>query len=327
MIMTPNRVAQPPAEPERRADLLARVVAVMGQLPNGAATAGDLVVDLAVPRIGYTRLRIRYPTPDGDLVPAWLLVPAADGPHPAALCLHQSTALGKDEPAGIAGNPQLWYARELAEEGWVTLAPDYPGFGDYRIDPYAMGYASASMKAIRNNIAAVDVLVRRFDVDPTRIAAIGHSLGGHNAIFTAVFDRRIGAVVSSCGFTSFGCYRNGDLSGWAHRGYMPRLASQYGLDPAQVPFDFDELIGALAPTAFLAVAPTGDDNFDVGGVRECMRLAACAYERAGVPDRLRALHPEGGHEFAAPARAAAYRFLDDALAHPSTVARANRAAR
>lgn len=69
-----------------------------------------------------------------------------------------------------------------------------------------MGYASASMKAIRNNIAAVDVLVRRFDVDPTRIAAIGHSLGGHNAIFTAVFDRRIGAVVSSCGFTSFGCY-------------------------------------------------------------------------------------------------------------------------
>lgn len=124
MMMTPNRVAQPPAEPERRADLLARVVAVMGQLPNGAATAGDLVVDLAVPRIGYTRLRIRYPSPDGDRVPAWLLVPVDDGPHPAALCLHQSTALGKDEPAGIAGNPQLWYARELAEEGWVTLAPD-----------------------------------------------------------------------------------------------------------------------------------------------------------------------------------------------------------
>ena len=30
--------------------------------------------------------------------------------------------------------------------------------------------------------------------------ALGHSLGGHNAIFTAVFDPRLKVVVSSCGF-------------------------------------------------------------------------------------------------------------------------------
>ncbi len=36
-----------------------------------------------------------------------------------------------------------------------------------------------------------------------RIGVIGHSLGGHNAIFTATFDERLKAVVTSCGFTGF----------------------------------------------------------------------------------------------------------------------------
>src|SRR5208282_4105906 len=47
----------------------------------------------------------------------------------------------------------------------ATIAPDYPNFGEYQRDVYAMGYASASMKAIWNNIRAVDVLTERPDVD------------------------------------------------------------------------------------------------------------------------------------------------------------------
>jgi hypothetical protein len=30
---------------------------------------------------------------------------------------------------------------------------------------------------------------------------------------------------------------DGNLAGWSHDGYMPRLRAQYGLDPAKVPFD------------------------------------------------------------------------------------------
>jgi len=33
-------------------------------------------------------------------------------------------------------------------------------------------------------------------VDTNRIGVIGHSLGGHNSIFTAFFDKRLKAVVS-----------------------------------------------------------------------------------------------------------------------------------
>ncbi len=49
-----------------------------------------------------------------------------------------------------------------------------------------MGYASATMKGIWKHMRAVDLVASLAEVDPERIGAIGHSLGGHNAIFAAV---------------------------------------------------------------------------------------------------------------------------------------------
>ena len=82
------------------------------------------------------------------------------------LCLHQTIAIGKDEPAGLGQNRELAYARELAERGYVTLAPDYPNFGEYKINVYDLGYASATMKAIWNNLRAIDLLCSLDEVDP-----------------------------------------------------------------------------------------------------------------------------------------------------------------
>jgi dienelactone hydrolase len=247
-------------------------------------------------------------------VPAWLLIPR-DGRdlHPAALCLHQTVAIGKDEPVGLGSRPHLELARELAERGYVALAPDYPGFGENRTDPYALGYASASMKGIWNHMRGVDLLCSLPEVDPDRVAAVGHSLGGHNAIFVALFDERIKAVVSSCGFTAFPNYYGGDIRGWSHAGYMPRLESVYHLEVPRVPFDFPELIGATAPRAFFANAPTRDANFDVEGVRECMKSAQAVYRLLGAEGRLQAVYPDAEHDFPDESRASAYRFLDEAL--------------
>src|SRR5262249_34342080 len=151
-----------------------------------------------------------------DRVTAYLLIPKASPDrlrgekYPAMLCLHQTTAIGKGEPAGVGGLPNLRYALEMAERGYVTLAPDYPNFGDYKADAYAKGYASATMKGIWNHMRAVDLLQSIAEVDGERIGAIGHSLGGHNALFVAAFDPRIKAVVSSCGFNSFSKYFKGN---------------------------------------------------------------------------------------------------------------------
>ncbi len=217
---------------------------------------------------------------------------------------------------GSAKTRELAYARELAERGYVTLAPDYPNFGEYKINVYDMGYASATMKAIWNNLRAVDLLCDLDAVDPSRIGVIGHSLGGHNAIFTALLDTRIKAVVSSCGFNAFPFYYNGNIAGWSHQGYMPLLRSRYGLDLKRVPFDFPELIAALAPRAFFTSSPLHDANFEVEGVRTCIAAARPVYELERAGDRLVAIYPDAEHSFPRAARLDAYRFLDRFLAPP-----------
>ncbi|MCS7314972.1 MAG: exo-alpha-sialidase [Bryobacterales bacterium] len=260
----------------------------------------------------FVRRKIAFLSEAGDWTPAWLLLPRARrGRMPAVLCLHQTTPIGKDEPAGLGGHPDLHYARELAERGYVTLAPDYPNHGEYKFDPYAAGYASAVMKGIRNHMRAVDLLASLPEVDAARIGVIGHSLGGHNALFLAAFDTRVRAVATSCGFTAFGRYRGGDLAGWSRPGYMPRIGERYAMDPARIPFDFPELLASLAPRPVFVHAPLRDDNFDIAGVRESLDFARLVYQKVfGAADRLVGFHPDGGHSFPAEARRQAYQFLD-----------------
>ncbi len=305
----------------RRAHILAHFEEVAGKLPGGERRVPPdvrVIETRRAPRLVLTK--ITFASEPGDRVPAWILVPDSTRPgapktrRPAVLCLHQTIPIGKDEPAGLGGNPDLHYAAELAHRGYVAIAPDYPGFGEYRIDVYKLGYASATMKAIWNNRRAVDVLVGRDDVDPDRIGAIGHSLGGHNAIFTALYEPRIRAVVSSCGFNAFPHYYHGNIAGWSHRGYMPRLREHYALDLARVPFDFPELIGALAPRAFFTNSPLHDDNFDVAGVRAAIDAARPVYQLLGAgQERLVAVHPDARHSFPAEVRPRAYEFLDHNL--------------
>jgi dienelactone hydrolase len=300
----------------RRAHILAHLQAVMGPLPQGERRVPLAVRVLeTIDEPAFVRKKLNFASEPGDRVPAWLLIPKGRGAgrHPAMLCLHPTVSIGNDEPVGLGGKPNLRYARELAERGYVTLVPDYPNFGEYKVDPYALGYASASMKAIWNNLRAVDLLGTLPEVDPDRIGVIGHSLGGHNSIFTALFDDRIKAVVSSCGFNSFPHYYQGNITGWSHKGYMPRLKAVYNLDLAKVPFDFPELIGALAPRPFFTNSPTRDANFAVAGVKVCLDSAATVYRLLDVPDRLRAAYPDAEHDFPPREREQAYQFLDSFL--------------
>lgn len=302
----------------RKAHIRAHVQEVMGPLPGAERRVRLDVKQLErIEEPAYVRIKLSFASEPADRVPAWLLFPKnGPGPRPAVLCLHQTVPLGKDEPIGLGGKPNLRYAKELAERGYVTLAPDYPNFGEHKVDAYALGYASASMKAIWDNLRAVDLLCSRPEVDPGRLGVIGHSLGGHNAIFTAVFDERLKAVVSSCGFTSFPRYYGGNLKGWSHKGYMPRIASEYGMDPKRMPFDFPELLAALAPRAFFTNSPTRDANFDVNGVKTCVAAAKNIYELLGASDRIEAVHPDAEHDFPPAERARAYAFLDRVLKAP-----------
>jgi dienelactone hydrolase len=169
------------------------------------------------------------------------------------------------------------------------------------------------MKGIWNHLRAIDLLCSLKEVDPRRIGVIGHSLGGHNSLFVALFDPRIKGVVSSCGFNAFPFYYQGKIAGWSHQGYMPRLRAKYRLDLAQVPFDFPELIGAIGPRALFVNAPVHDANFAIEGVWSCLDAARPVFNLLGAADHLVAEHPDAEHSFPKAQRRRAYEFLDQFL--------------
>ncbi len=117
---------------EQRARILENIQKVMGPLPRRIGVPPEVLVleETTLPK--YVRKKITYLAENQDRVPAYLFVPIArSGKFAAILCLHQTTRIGKAEPAGLGGNPNLSYAAELAALGYVTLAPDYPNFGEY----------------------------------------------------------------------------------------------------------------------------------------------------------------------------------------------------
>lgn len=301
---------------KKRLQILERVQRVMGPLPAGVRDAVPVIeVDGETQRDNIMFRLIRYRTIDGDWVPAWLLLPVKRvGKVAAVLCLHQTTNIGKGEPAGQGGLPNLHYALELAQRGYITLSPDYPTFGHYSdCNAYQLGYVSTTMKGIVNHMQAVTLLGSLPEVDRDRIGCIGHSLGGHNTLFLGLFDTRVQAMATSCGFCSFAKYYHGDLTGWSSSRYMPRIASMYERKPTLMPFEFHEVLGALAPRAVFINAPTRDGNFQVAGVHDCVRSAKLVYDLYAKPQNLVVEHPDCLHDFPSDVRERCFRFLDTTL--------------
>jgi dienelactone hydrolase len=300
----------------RRQAILRQMESVMGPLPGPEKRVPlDVKFNETHDEPTFTRLKITFQAEPDDRVPAYLFLPKGrQGKRPAMLCLHQTTGIGKGEPAGLGGRAELHYALELARRGYVCLVPDYPSFGDYKeYDFKKDDYISGSMKAIWNNHRAVDLLETLPQVDPDRIGCIGHSLGGHNALFTAAFDQRLKMVVTSCGFTAFHHYYDGRLGGWTSQRYMPRIRDAYDNDPDKMPFDFDGVLAAIAPRGIFINAPLDDGNFDVKGVRKVVASVETVFSLLPKGPGIQVRYPDTGHSFPDPVREEAYRWLDDVL--------------
>ncbi len=300
----------------RRQAILKQMETVMGPLPGPQKRVPlDVKTSETHDEPGFTRMKLTFQAEPGDRVPAYLFVPKGrQGKRPAMLCLHQTTGIGKGEPAGLGGRNELHYALELVRRGYVCVVPDYPSFGDYtKYDFENDDYVSGTMKAIWNNHRAVDFLESLPQVDADRIGCIGHSLGGHNALFTAAFDQRLKMVVTSCGFTAFHHYYDGRLAGWTSPRYMPRIRDVYDNDPDKMPFDFYGVLAAIAPRGIFINAPLKDGNFDVNGVRKVVGAVEQVVPLLPSGPGIQVRYPDAGHGFPDPVRVESYRWLDNVL--------------
>lgn len=311
---------------ERRAEIVRAMESIMGPFAGANSPKREpleIRVEEEIDRGTYVVRRISYLSEPGSRIPAYLCIPKAalaEGARgfPAVLCPHPTDALGAKTVVGLSTKPNRANASELAARGFVTIAPPYPHLGGFAPDLPGLGYVSGTMKAIWDNTRALDLLETLPYVQHGKYGVIGHSLGGHNAIYTAVFDPRIVAVVSSSGFDSFLDYYGGNPAvwaagkGWCQERYMPRLAAYAGR-LGEIPFDFYEVIGALAPRPLFVNAPLRDANFQWKSVDRVMEAAGKVYALYGATDRVTVEHPDSEHDFPPAQREMAYGMLERVL--------------
>jgi acetyl esterase/lipase len=310
---------------KRRAEVVRGMESVMGKLPGDDKRCPlDPKTEDEFDGGTYVRRLITYASEPGSRVPAYLLIPKAvlDGKKkvPAVLCLHgTNNVVGHGTVVGLGDNANRAYALELAQRGYVTLAPNYPLLAKYQPDLAKLGWESGTLKAVWDNRRGLDLLASLPFVDGSKLGAVGHSLGGHNSVYTAVFDDRLKVVVSSCGLDSYLDYYDGDEKnwepekGWCQTRYMRKLADYKGR-LADIPFDFHEMIGALAPRHVLIIAPKKDTNFRADSVDRVAAAARPVFKLLGHEDRLKVEHPDCGHDFPPEMREEAYKLFDAVLA-------------
>lgn len=309
----------------RRSEILQAMQSVMGKMPGDDKRCPlDVRVEEETDCGTYVRRLISYASEPGSRTPAYLCIPKAAlakdaAPVPAALCLHPTdNSIGFKVVVGLGGKQHRQYAAELAERGFVTISPSYPQLAQYQPDLKALGYESGTMKAIWDNRRALDVLDSLPFVKHDSYGAIGHSLGGHNAIFTAVFDHRISVIVSSSGFDCFGDYYGGKPElwvhgkGWCQDRYMPKLA-EYQNKLKDIPFDFPELIAALAPRDVFINAPLKDSNFHAESVDRVVKAASAVYALHQAQGHLIVDHPDSEHDFPDAQREKTYVLMEKVL--------------
>jgi len=302
---------------------------VMGKLPKRKdLKPSDIQVIDSLKEDSFTRYNILLTVETNEVLPLYLYVPSQKGVIqrlPAMLVLHETDPLGRKAVDGQGNKANRAHARELAQRGYIVIAPDFPSFGDTEDYNFETDrYKSGTMKGIFNHMRCIDLLQTRADVDADHIGVLGHSLGGHNSIFLAAMDERIKVTVSSCGWTQFDYYNigaeaekkyGGRLGPWAQTRYMPLLRTKFNLENNNVPFDFNLMISAIAPRAFFSVSPIRDANFDYKGVEAGITLVKPIYSNLNSPDNLQVRFPDDEHDFPLKERKEAYNFIDKIFGH------------
>jgi len=144
---------------------------------------------------------ITYDSPKGGVVPAYLVVPKGRGPFAAVIwghwCWQNSSMRNRRE--------FLDEAVALAETGVVSLLTDHPmsrpGYVQIK-DPLDERNATEFLQQVIDMRRGVDLLVARRDVDPKRIAFVGHSCNAAVGALLSGLDRRFEAFVLMAGTTS-----------------------------------------------------------------------------------------------------------------------------
>jgi dienelactone hydrolase len=144
---------------------------------------------------------ITFDSPKGGVVPAYLVVPKGRGPFAAVVWGHWCW-----QNSSMRNRKQfLDEAIAMAPSGVVSLLTDHPisrpGY-TAPTDPLDERNTAVFHQQVLDMRRAVDVLTARRDVDPKRIAFVGHSCNAGVGALLSGLERRYKAFVLMAGSTS-----------------------------------------------------------------------------------------------------------------------------
>jgi len=250
----------------------------------------------------YVREKWVIQTEKDCFMPLYLLIPKGiTGKVPAILCCHGHGPYGKDSVAGVTFGQDARiddikranynYAEQMAEAGFVTIAPDWRSFGE-RVayaNPYAprdicnihfLQHLILGRTLLGSNVfddgRAIDFLMTRKEVDRNRIGCMGLSFGGTMTTYAALLDDRIKAADIICYATDTEHYtiNYGNTCGSQ---FVPRLY-EYA--------DVGDVMSAIAPRPLLIESGTNDMCFFLESAKKAHAVLKKAYRAAGAEDRL-----------------------------------------
>lgn len=266
--------------------------------PPPAPKSYDMTVKGEERRDGYTARKIEFNLSDFYRVRAYVLVPDGKGPFPAVNLLHDHGAhlyIGKekmirpfDDDSLVIADADKWVADlyegqflgdYLARHGYVVFSTDAPMWGErgrkegvdrnkYDIIAGNMMMYGRDLSAFMtyDDIASTDFLATLPEVDPSRIACAGCSMGAYRAWMMAALSDKIAASAAVCWMVTtdvqmtwkYGRKENGGFANC-----IPALR-QY--------LDYPHIASLACPKPALFINGTQDKLFKVPGVEKAFKI-------------------------------------------------------
>ncbi len=267
---------------------------------------------------GVQRLKITYPSPvDGLPITAHMLFPPGYGStsemcsgsrsttaqFPAILITHGHFA-SKDSSSHEWTSYFRGVGLFLAQNGFVVLAPDTRGFGQYRM-PGISGDTSLPNDAHHNqqllrlgangrlpqiylvdNVQSISLLLATPKVNRERVANAGLSLGGFQALWLGALDTRLNTTIVAGQLLSLFCQNNPAVHHACQT--VPGLSLNIDQPWLSTLIDTEDLAALIAPRKFYPMWGMTDANDGPNSrCKENARNATRAvYAAARVPDQL-----------------------------------------
>lgn len=256
-----------------------------------------------------------------EKVQAYVLIPKnIDGKVPGILAIHQHHSnweIGKSEVVGLTNDEMYSYGLDLVKQGFVVIAPDIlcfesrMGNDEYRENKEAHRFferfqaikylnkgSTLQAKTLTDLSRAIDVLCSFDFVDSNRIGAIGHSLGGQEAIWISWFDERIKVAASSCGTS---CIEDFLANGYQNNAWLciPNLLKYC---------DMDSIIKTIVQNRKLIMTTGLKDN------RHCPLTGIDKIEKTvGNSPNFKLIRFDDEHKFNDTEKEVVYKFLEEGL--------------